>query len=66
MKKTSMEKQFDEWTTRYCFICKKKMEHVGGLCWHCKNCDVIDNIEHTVLPYGRKEFKDKNKIEFIC
>jgi len=63
MNEDIFEKEFKEWTKRFCFICKQEMEHVGGLVWKCKRCDVLDSIEHTVLPYGRDVYKDKNKIE---
>lgn len=60
--KKEIEMKFEKWTTRYCFICKQKMIHVGGLVWQCKHCDVLDSITHTVLPYGRDEYKDKRKV----
>ena len=60
-----LEKQFEKWTTRYCFICKQKMIHVGGFVWKCEHCDTLDTIQHIVLPYGRDEGKEKNKVELI-
>jgi len=50
-----IEKEFKEWTSRDCFICKQKMFHVGGLVWICKNCEIIDSINHIVLAYKREE-----------
>lgn len=58
-----MEKELEKWTTRYCFVCQQKMKHVGGLVWRCERCDTVDVIEHVVLPYGREEYRDKNKVE---
>ena len=58
-----MQKELDERAIRYCFVCKQKMVHVGGLVWRCENCDMLDIIEHTILPYGRDEYKKNSKIE---
>ena len=57
-----IEKKFEEWTTRYCFVCNQKMKHIGGLVWQCERCDTIDVIEHVVLPYGRDEPKENRKV----
>jgi len=50
-----MKNLCDEVFKNHCFICKQEMEHITGLTWFCKRCDMITKIENTISFKGEKK-----------